>query len=129
MLRKKKYIVGSAAICVALGILIFTGINSCSVYYYTVSEIIEKGEDKYGDNVRVSGNIVEDSIDWDAQITELKFAIADESSSLSVVYKGTMPHTFEENKEIVVEGEYGADGIFHADKLVMKCATKYEPEE
>ena len=129
MLRRKKYIISGVAICVALSILIFAGLNSCSVYYYTVSEIIEKGEAKYGENVRVSGNVVEDSIDWDAQKPELRFAIADESSSLPVIYIGTMPHTFEANKEIVVEGEYNADGVFHADELVMKCTSKYESED
>ncbi len=129
MLRKKKYIISGVAICVALGILIFAGLNSCSVYYYTVSEIIEKGEDKYGDNVRVSGNVVGNSVEWDAQQSELRFAIADESSSLPVIYEGTMPHTFAENKEIVVEGEYTADGIFYADELVMKCTSKYESED
>ena len=127
--RKKKYLIGGIILIVALGFLFYNLMSDSLTYYYTVGELLEQGEDKYGDNVRVSGNIVDDSIRWDPAASEFWFTITDESASLPVVYKDNAPHTFEEDKAIVVEGKYMSDGIFHADKLVMKCASKYEAEE
>lgn len=129
MWQKRKYIGGAVVICIALGFLLFTGLNSCSVYYYTVGELLEKGETKFGENVRVSGTIVGNSIAYDPGKPELRFAITDETASLHVIYLGERPHTFDEDKDIVVEGELNSDGIFQADKLVMKCASKYESED
>lgn len=129
MVRRRKYLFGAMVVCIALGILIFTGLNSCSVYYYTVSEILEKAESKYGDTVRVSGSIVSESVTYDPDKPELRFIITDDSATLPIIFQDERPHTFEENKDVVVEGEIKPDGVFEAHKLVMKCASKYEAED
>lgn len=116
-------------ICAAIGILVFTGLNSCAVYYYTVSELVEEGKVEYGESIRVSGKVIGSSIKWDTSKPELRFDITDESSSLSVIYEGELPHTFEEDKNIIIKGKYSPDGTFHATKLTMKCASKYTPED
>ncbi len=129
MQRRKRYIFGGAAICIALGVLLYTGLSSCSVYYYTVSEILEEGEAKYGENVRVSGTIVGSSIEWDFIGPELRFLITDGLTTLPVIYEDEMPHTFEADKEVVLEGKLDFDGFFYADDIVMKCASKYEGQD
>ena len=87
-----------------------------------------QGDAAYGQNVRVAGGIAPGSIDIDTATRTLKFDVEDEDGQLSVVYQGTVPDTFQEGNDVVVEGVLGTDGIFQAKTLVVKCPSKYEPE-
>jgi cytochrome c-type biogenesis protein CcmE len=50
---------------------------------------------------------------------------------LPVVYNGTEapPDTFKDDSQAMAEGTYGHDGVFHANKLQAKCASKYAPKQ
>ncbi len=58
------------------------------------------------------------------------FSIADEDTgeTMLVRYKGIKPDTFDEAYHIVAIGKY-ADGTFNADKLLIKCPSKYESQK
>ncbi len=59
----------------------------------------------------------------------LRFELMQAEKSLSIVYVGsdTVPDTFNDRAQAVVDGRYdGAQKIFLADKLQAKCASKYE---
>ena len=123
---KKKLIIGGVILCVALGFLIYTLLDSSMSYYLTVSELVDGGSARHSEEVRVSGIVVEGSLVQDDH--GFQFAIADERASLPVIYSDDLPHTLTAGKEIVAKGKYGTDGIFRANKLIMKCASKYESE-
>jgi cytochrome c-type biogenesis protein CcmE len=44
-----------------------------------------------------------------------------------VAYKGAEPppDTFKDNAQALVVGEYGKDGVFQANQIQAKCASKY----
>lgn len=126
---RRRFIIGGIILFFAMGFLIFTVIDDSLSYYVTVSELLEEGSDRYGESVRVSGTVVEGSIEWTPEDNELKFDIAEEDATLPIVYKGDVPHTLTAGKGLVVKGKYNQDGIFHATKLTMKCASKYEAED
>ncbi len=126
---KKKYWISAVILIAAFGFLLYSLISDSLTYYYTTSEIIEEGESVFGEDIRVSGSIVTDSVRWDASKPELNFNITDESTVMPVTYAKEIPHTFDENKEVVIKGEYKSDGVFHADEIMMKCASKYESED
>ena len=48
---------------------------------------------------------------------------------LKVVYKGSEPppDTFKDDAQALAMGTYGRDGVFHANVLQAKCASKYAP--
>ena len=48
---------------------------------------------------------------------------------MTVVYKGTEPppDTFKDDSEAIADGTFGRDGVFHANTLQAKCASKYAP--
>ena len=50
---------------------------------------------------------------------------------LKVSYKGTEPppDTFKDDAQALAEGTYGRDGVFHANVLQAKCASKYAPQQ
>ena len=126
---KKKYLISALIMILAFGFLLYSLISDSLTYYYTTSEIIEEGESVYGKDIRISGSIVTDSIKWDPSKPELNFIITDEHAVLPVIYAKEMPHTFDEDKEVIIRGEYKSDGVFYADEIMMKCASKYEPED
>jgi cytochrome c-type biogenesis protein CcmE len=50
---------------------------------------------------------------------------------LKVSYKGSEPppDTFKDDSQALAEGFYGRDGVFHANVLQAKCASKYAPAQ
>jgi cytochrome c-type biogenesis protein CcmE len=60
----------------------------------------------------------------------VKFVITEGSQYLPVEYVGTdpLPDTFREYATAVVYGQYGRNGIFTANGMQAKCASKYEKE-
>jgi cytochrome c-type biogenesis protein CcmE len=55
----------------------------------------------------------------------------EEGRTLPVVYQGTEapPDTFKDDSQAMAEGTFGRDGVFHAQKLQAKCASKYAPQQ
>ena len=58
------------------------------------------------------------------------FSIADEDTgeTMLVRYKGAKPDTFDDAYHVVAIGKYTGDA-FAADKLLIKCPSKYEEEK
>ena len=126
---KKKYLIGGVILVAAMGYLLYIAFGSSTVYYVTVSELLDKGQDTYDANIRVTGKIAEGSIEWNAEELELKFAVVEGGASLPVIYKGSKPDGFKAGADIMVEGKYSPEKIFRASSIIMKCPSKYVPEE
>jgi len=124
--KQTKFIVGGLIVVLVIGYLIVTSIQGSTAPYLTVTELRSKGASVYERNVRVTGVIQGESIDWNAQDLILKFEIADKGDSLPVVYKGLRPDMFQDGAQAVVEGKYAEGGTFEAHNLMLKCPSKYE---
>jgi cytochrome c-type biogenesis protein CcmE len=124
--KQTKFIVGGLIVVLVIGYLIFTSIQGSTAPYLTVTELQSRGSSIYEQNVRLTGVIQSESIDWNAQDLILRFEIADESGRLPVVYKGLRPDMFQDGAQAVVEGRYTEGGTFEAHNLMLKCPSKYE---
>lgn len=124
--KQTKFIVGGLIVVLVIGYLIFTGVQGSTAPYLTVTELRGRGSSVYDKNVRVTGVIQGETIDWNAQDLILKFEIADEGGRLPVVYKGLRPDMFQDGAQAVVEGRYTGEGTFEAHNLMLKCPSKYE---
>lgn len=115
----------------AVGYLGYTSFAGAATYYYRVSEVLAKGNEVYGDNIRVEGQVVTGSVQKESAGRLLKFSISDDEGkkNIAVVYNGVIPDTFTEGNPVVVEGVLSADGVFQATTLMPKCPSKYEPEQ
>jgi len=107
----------------AIGYLIFTGFQSTSVYYLTVSELKAKGPGVGA--VRVAGIVQANSIQRSSNDSTVKFTIADAGGSMPVVYTGMVPDIFGPGIQVVVEGHYTSGGLFQATTLLAKCPSKF----
>ena len=130
-MRKRKYFFGGIVICIAVGVILFTGLRSCSVNSYTVGELLDKGEEIYGRTVRVDGKVAEGSVVRNDEPLRLNFILVDENEvhSMPVVYAKSEPNNFREGRGVTLEGKLLSEGIFEADDIFTKCASKYVPEE
>jgi len=47
-------------------------------------------------------------------------------ATMQIVYEGVQPDLLKNEAQAIVTGKLGADGIFYAKELLLKCPTKYE---
>lgn len=130
--KNLKFLIGGGLVIALVVTLIVQATMSTGAYYLTVSELNAQQATLVGERVRVSGAVVADSEDWNAQEVTLRFAIHDESGAqLPIVFYGPRPDNFQRAAEAIVEGQLLADGSFKADTLLLKCPSRYEedPEE
>ena len=129
MIMKKRYLIGGLILVMVLGYLLYLSFGSSVSYYVTVSEFFAKGTELYDINLRVAGKIVDRSVEWNPEELELKFTVTEGGCTIPVIYNGAKPSGFVAGSDILVEGKYHPDGIFHAGQLIMKCPSKYEIKE
>jgi len=124
-----KFLIAGSLIVGAICYLMFSGINDSMIYYYSVSELMQKESELSGEGIRVSGYVSPGTIHLDQQLSQVEFVVSEKNSegSLPVVYQGLIPDTFKDHAEVVVEGSYhSGQKRFHATTLLAKCPSKYE---
>jgi cytochrome c-type biogenesis protein CcmE len=148
---RMKFFVGGAMIVAAVIYLIISSTQASAQYFLTVSELNGKGSSVFGRDLRISGAVVGDTIQYDPQSLNLTFTIANipgdnkeieaqgglaavlhsavvdpGNERLQVVYNGPKPDLLRDEAQAIITGKWGQDGVFHADELLLKCPTKYE---
>ncbi len=117
----------------AFGYLILVGHQEGTMYYFEVSEFTARAASLGSEKVRVNGEVIRRSVNYDTNSQTLTFQIKDIDGPevLEVVYKGSPPDLLqEEGVSVVAEGRYRPeDGTFVSDKLLVKCPSKYEKKE
>ncbi|MGA7106696.1 MAG: cytochrome c maturation protein CcmE [Terracidiphilus sp.] len=125
-----------AVILGTIGWLAFTGYGSSKSYYVTIAELGGMGDKAYKSNLRVEGFVKPGSIEQNG--THVTFTLNEFEShspkaatgrTLVVNYKGSEPppDTFKDDSQALALGTFGRDGVFHANQLQAKCASKYAP--
>jgi cytochrome c-type biogenesis protein CcmE len=124
--KKMKFVVGGVMIALAIVYLIYTGIQSSSAYFLTVSELYAKGEAMQNRTVRVAGAVDAETITFDNRDLILTFDVLDEDGErMAVVFNGPKPDQMREGAEAIVEGKYDGN-VFTAQTLLLKCPSRYE---
>ena len=118
---KVKYLISLAII---LGLLIYIGLT----FRKSLTPYVTFQQAKHtGAEVQVKGVRIEGTDAYDIQTHTLRFIIKDPyGETLPIVYHGVKPSNFEQAQEIVVVGRY-KNGVFHANKVLIKCPSKYQP--
>jgi cytochrome c-type biogenesis protein CcmE len=129
---KKIQIFGLVIIAVAIGIIVTTaGDASTYVDFSKAKEMAAKGDNE---SIHVVGQLKKNSagqiveMQYDPQIDPnyFSFTLVDNNNvAQKVVYKSTKPQDFDKSEQVVVIGKM-QDGTFAAEKILMKCPSKYE---
>lgn len=150
-MRINKFVIGGILILGAVVFLIWTSTAASAEYFLTIDELNAKGSGVVDKNLRVSGAVIGDSIQYDAQNLTLSFEVAhvpadnlaietegglaevlhqavmDPSRSrMKVVYVGPKPDLLRNEAQAIMTGHIGEDGVFYAEELLLKCPTRYE---
>ncbi len=148
---KRKFIVGGLVILSAVVYLIVSSTVAGAQYFFTVDELNARGEAAVGKPLRISGAVLGESVDYDAETLTLSFtvvhmpadndlvndegglaaalhaAVEDESRArMNVVYVGVKPDLLRHEAQAILTGELGTDGVFYANELLLRCPTRYE---
>lgn len=102
------------------------GIKDTKTYYKTIPELQRMGSAAHGQRLRVGGDVQPGSIVKNG--AQVSFVLHQGAQTLNVVYSGTdpLPDTFKDNAQALADGRLGSDGVFEANKIQAKCASKYE---
>jgi cytochrome c-type biogenesis protein CcmE len=131
----KKYVKFGSAIAVIVLALVwvgYTGVQENKSYYVTIKELraeVNKGDEVYTKHLRVGGSVQPGSIHQVG--TNADFVMVEEGQTLRVAYKGSepVPDTFKDDALALAIGTFGRDGVFHANEVQAKCASKYAPKQ
>ena len=120
--------VGSALIILTLSYLAYSGYQESKTYYHTVPELYAMKDSAYDLRLQVSGDVVPGSIQREGKV--VAFSIGQEPQTLHVKYVGKdpLPDTLIDRATAMATGKMGRDGVFVADTMLAKCASKYEKE-
>lgn len=150
-MRINKFVIGGILILAAVVFLIWSSTAASAEYFLTIDELNAKGSSIVDKNLRVSGAVIGDSIQYDAQNLTLSFEVAhvpgdnlaietegglaealhqavlDPSRArMKVVYVGPKPDLLRNEAQAIMTGHLGEDGVFYAEELLLKCPTRYE---
>lgn len=111
----------------ALAYFSFLAFRSATVYYLTVGELEQQGPTAEGRLVRVAGKLVNGSFERDRDGLDVSFQLKDErGNTLPVAYRGEVGQLFfNDHSELILEGRYSGDRIFHTETLIVRCPSKY----
>lgn len=148
--KPNKFLIGGVLMLAAVVLLVVTSLKGNAQYYLTVDELAS-GKAKAGNNVRVSGVVLGDTVQYDTRTLNLTFTVAhipgdnDEIEALGglatvlheasidpnatriqVSYNGVKPDLLTNEAQAIMTGALGEDGIFYAEELLLKCPSRYE---
>jgi cytochrome c-type biogenesis protein CcmE len=126
--QKRTSMILAALAALSLGMyLIFTTLGDTMVFFYTPSQLAEKGV-KPGTRIRLGGMVLAGS--WKKQPPAINdFIITDTIKTTQVNFVGLVPDLFREGQGVVTEGILNADGTFKADTVLAKHDENYMPKE
>jgi cytochrome c-type biogenesis protein CcmE len=120
----------AAAVIVLSGFayLLQGGISENLVFFRTPGEILAMGDDIVGEPMRLGGQVVPGTVQWNAEAIELRFRLQDENGeSIEVHATNAPPQMFTEGIGVIVEGKLSEAGIFESDNLMVKHSNEYRP--
>ena len=117
----------------------------------TVSELLVKKDNAIDKQLRISGAVIGESIEFDEGSGQLSFIIADvpadyetveqqgglaivlenavndpNRAQIQSVFVGAQPELLRNMAQAIIIGELHSDGIFYADEILLKCPSRYE---
>ena len=150
-MQRAKFMIGGLLLLAAVVYLIISSTQANAEYFLTVEELLARGQNVVGKNLRISGAVIGDTIQYDPQTLTLTFTIAHVPGDnkeieaqgglaevlhqavidpnhphIQVVYIGPRPDLLRNEAQAIMTGHLRENGIFYAEELLLKCPTRYE---
>ena len=140
-----KYLLGGLLILGAVAYLVISGMLSCARYYINVDDLLNNQSQYLGQNVRVAGAVLGDTIVYDSENLIITFTVVSmpeqyddlaqalhdavndpNATRLQVrVENQVKPELLQNEAQAIMTGQLGNDGIFHVSELNLKCPSRF----
>jgi len=142
--ERLKFLIGGGLILIAIIALIATGMSQGARFFITVDEVVHEAQ-YTGQPVRVSGAVLGDTIVVDEETLTLEFTVVHipegqditgetlfnavndpDATRMRVRVEGqTKPDLLRHEAQAIMSGAMGADGVFLASELQLKCPSRF----
>lgn len=112
-----------AAIVIALGVVLFNGLQGASTFFYNVDEVVAKQSSLQGERVRVQGNVVDGTVR--KTVAGVSFVLRFNGQELPVDHVGDPPELFGPKIPVVLEGSLKGN-TFHSDQILVRHDASYD---
>lgn len=129
MNKKVRLLIAMSLTVIVMSLLITAGFKNSSGSYLTIEEALamqNNGATQSGKFIQMEGNLAPDSAVWDQDQIRLNFGLTDGNNTIKVVYNSVKPDNFDSGYPIIVEGKFTSEKEFVAEKVLVKCPSKYE---
>jgi cytochrome c-type biogenesis protein CcmE len=148
---QRKFIIGGILILAAIVYLIVSSSQANAQYFLTVNELKAKAAQMTNKEVRISGAVIGETIQYNPTTLDLTFdvvhipgdnrvidkmgglaavlhqAVLDTSlQRIKVTYNGPKPDLLKNEAQAIMTGTLDSAGVFHANELLLKCPTRYD---
>ncbi|MFZ9045526.1 MAG: cytochrome c maturation protein CcmE [Cyclobacteriaceae bacterium] len=130
---KKSHVFGIIVIAAAIGVIVSTAGDASS--YVTFDEARALADKGNASKIHIVGTLKKDEgdqivgIERSPDLLSFKFIMVDENENeQTVLYAQPIPQDFERSEQVVVVGAYHKD-TFIAEKILLKCPSKYQENE
>ncbi len=140
-----KYLLGGVLLLGAVVFLVISNTLSGARYFITVEDLLAEPE-YVGQTVRISGAVLGESIEYDSRNLTIRFTISHIPQDLDnlalalhesvnnpllprveiYIENEVKPDLLQHEAQAILTGTLGADGVFHATELLLKCPSRLE---
>ena len=106
---------------------ILQSLNKNILYFKSPTDIKNNQNINFDKKIRVGGMVKKNSLIIKEE--EIKFIITDFNNELNIIFSGTVPNLFLEEKGVVAEGKLQDKTFFIADRILAKHDENYMPPE
>ena len=115
------------AVLLGLGLVVYQGLTSASLYFYNADEAVEQRADLGDKRFRLQGTVLGDSITPTDEGVD--FTVAFNGVQVDVRHDGDPPELFQAGIPVVLEGRWSAtDDAFDSDTIRVKHSEQYEAD-
>ena len=150
---KSKFLAAGLLIVAAVAYLIVSSTGSTARFFLTIEELQAMGDEAADRNLTVSGAVLGDTIVYDPFLPQVTFTVVQipgdpqeveqagglakvlhtavndpNAPRLEIVYDDVKPDLLQHEAQAIVRGQFGDDGRFYADEVLLKCPARYEEE-
>lgn len=128
MTTGKKLLIAGAVVASVTGYMAYVGASASWQYYVTPDECLSNAAQFAGHRIRVNGTVVPGSMQIAPDRRHATFSLVGSQGNLQVSCTGSLPDDLARPGEVVVEGRLDESLVLRGDKVLTRCASKYESQ-
>ena len=117
-----------ALVLLGLGVVVYQGLTSASLYFYNADEASEQRAELGPQRIRLQGS-VRDDVHPLARGNGIEFTVTYNGVDVVVQHVGDPPELFQPGVPVVLEGRWSSSlETFDSDRILVKHSEQYEAD-